>query len=145
MSRDSDLVIYTPDNLPVPDDPKLAKQLQRLQHEYVRRNIAIEASKRTAITGIGAEVELNVTGVREFARGTEGIVGIVEQAGRSEMAQVPITEYGKRRIDAMARHTEDTIERAAREIARKATDPYDTSRGRRRLSVGERLSGWTED
>ena len=139
MPTDRDLTVYSPDNLPLPDDPKLARQLQKLQADYVRRTLAVEAGYRTGVQAIQREVDLNVMATREFARGTEDIVDVVLQTGRAEMAQVPIDQYARRRIDAMAKHTEDTVERAAQQIAAKATAAYDTSPPRKRSLIEKML------
>ena len=146
---DSKAIVLHDNTLPMPDGP-LEKRLVELQQDYVRRRIANEAMTRTAQDAVTRQVDLNIYGVNEFSRGAVAIVEIAEQPGRSDFAQEPIEQYARRRIDAMARHTEATIDHAAYQIGQKATATYDVERynhapRRRKLTLGERFSGWTDE
>ena len=147
MSSTKAIVLHD-NTLPMPEGP-LDKRLVELQQDYVRRRLANEAMTRTAQDAVTRQVDLNIYGVNEFARGAVAIADIAEQPGRSSFAQEPIEQYARRRIEAMARHTEATIDHAAYQIGQKATATYDVERyrapQRRKLTLGERFSGWTDE
>ncbi len=133
------------DSLTVPDGRPIDRQLEQIHKDYVRRRFANEATVRGTQDAVEKIVDLNTFAVGEFARGAEGIARVVQQAGRSSFAQEPIEAYGRRRIEAMAKHTEATVDHAAYQMADAATRPYRTSPPpSRKLSVGERILGRTE-